>query len=167
MNTSHHILQTRIDTPLGPLLAARSRRGLSGLWFDGQRHHPGALDAPTGADPLFERLAAALARYFKGAAFDPVLLRDIDPAGTPFQRDVWLALVAIPAGATLTYGALAARLGRPSAVRAVGAAVGRNPISIVVPCHRVLGADGGLTGYAGGLPRKQALLTLEGVEVLH
>jgi len=162
MTSSHHILQTRIDTPLGPLLAARSRQGLSGLWFDGQRHHPGELSAPHGDDALFDRLAAAIRSYFSGAEFAPALLQDLDPAGTAFQREVWRALLAIPAGNTLSYGALAAELGRPSAVRAVGAAVGRNPISIVIPCHRVLGADGGLTGYAGGLPRKQALLTLEG-----
>ena len=82
--------------------------------------------------------------------------------GTPFQQAVWRALLAIPSGATTSYGALARALGSPTAVRAVGAAVGRNPISIVVPCHRVLGAGGALTGYAGGLARKQALLRLEG-----
>ena len=160
--STHHILQNRIDTPLGPMLVARSRQGLSGLWFEGQRHHPGDLGVLVGSDPLFDRLAAAITRYFHGEAFDAALLRDLDPAGTQFQRAVWRALLAIPSGETQSYGTLAALLGRPSAVRAVGAAIGRNPISIVIPCHRVLGADGSLTGYAGGLPRKEALLTLEG-----
>ena len=85
----------------------------------------------------------------------------LDAQGTPFQQAVWRALLAIPSGATTSYGALARALGSPTAVRAVGAAVGRNPLSVVVPCHRVLGADGSLTGYAGGLDRKTALLTLE------
>jgi len=161
-SSTHHILQMRIDTPLGPLLAARSQEGLSGLWFDGQRHHPGELAAPQGQDALLGRLAAEIAGYFEGKAFDAGLLECLDPVGTSFQREVWRALLAIPPGATQSYGALAAMLGRPSAVRAVGAAVGRNPISIVIPCHRVLGADGGLTGYAGGLERKEALLALEG-----
>jgi methylated-DNA-[protein]-cysteine S-methyltransferase len=86
----------------------------------------------------------------------------LDAAGTPFQQAVWRALCAIPAGQTSSYGAIARAIGRPAAVRAVGAAVGRNPISVLVPCHRVLGHGGALTGYAGGLPRKQALLLHEG-----
>jgi methylated-DNA-[protein]-cysteine S-methyltransferase len=85
----------------------------------------------------------------------------LDPAGTAFQREVWQALLSIAPGQPATYGALAGRLGRASAARALGAAVGRNPISVLVPCHRVIGADGSLTGYAGGLARKQALLALE------
>lgn len=84
------------------------------------------------------------------------------PAGTSFQQAVWRALLDIPAGQTVTYGELATRLGRPEAVRAVAAAVGRNPVSVLIPCHRVIGADGSLTGYAGGLHRKEALLTIEG-----
>ena len=105
--------------------------------------------------------ARQLAQYLAGTrqAFDLPL--DLS-GGTPFQQAVWRALLAIPSGATTSYGALARALGSPTAVRAVGAAVGRNPISIVVPCHRVLGAGGALTGYAGGLARKQALLRLEG-----
>lgn len=159
--TRHHILQRRIDTPLGPLTAARSAAGLSGLWFDGQKHHPGALDVPEddGSDPVLSATAAALAAYFGGRA---VTLPPLDPAGTAFQREVWQALLTIAPGASDTYGHLAERLGRAQAARALGAAVGRNPISILIPCHRVLGAAGALTGYAGGLARKQALLKLEG-----
>lgn len=158
---THHILQRRIDTPLGPLTAARSAAGLSGLWFDGQKHHPGALAVPEddGRDPVLTATATALAAYFSG---QPFTLPPLDPAGTAFQRAVWRALLDIPPGAPDTYGRLAQRLGRASAARALGAAVGRNPISVLVPCHRVVGADGSLTGYAGGLARKQALLSLEG-----
>lgn len=157
----HHVLQRRIDTPLGPLTAARSAAGLSGLWFDDQKHHPGPLAVPhdDGSDFVLSATAAALAAYFSGRPFE---LPPLDPAGTPFQREVWQALLTIAPGQPATYGALAERLGRASAARALGAAVGRNPISVLVPCHRVVGADGSLTGYAGGLARKQALLGLEG-----
>jgi methylated-DNA-[protein]-cysteine S-methyltransferase len=107
-------------------------------------------------------LAAArtqLAEYFDGRRSDFDL--PLAPRGTPFQQAVWQALLAVPFGATSTYGAIAAAIRRPKAVRAVGAAVGANPIGIVVPCHRVVGADGSLTGYAGGLDRKARLLALE------
>jgi methylated-DNA-[protein]-cysteine S-methyltransferase len=158
--TSHHLLQRRLATPLGPLTAARSAAGLSGLWFDGQKHHPGALAVPVddGQDPVLAATADALAAYFGGR---PFTLPPLDPAGTAFQRAVWRALLDIPPGKPDTYGRLAQRLGRANAARALGAAVGRNPISVLVPCHRVVGADGSLTGYAGGLARKQALLALE------
>ena len=158
---NHHVLQRRIETPLGPLTAARSATGLSGLWFDKQKHHPGVLDVPEddGSDAVLSATAAALTAYFSGK---PFTLPPLDPAGTAFQREVWQALLAIAPGQPSTYGALAGRLGRASAARALGAAVGRNPISVLVPCHRVVGADGSLTGYAGGLDRKKALLSLEG-----
>ncbi|HEY0954171.1 MAG TPA: methylated-DNA--[protein]-cysteine S-methyltransferase [Roseateles sp.] len=158
---SHHILQARIATPLGPLTAARSAAGLSGLWFDGQKHHPGVLDVPAddGDDAVLSATAAALTAYFSGK---PFTLPPLDPAGTAFQREVWQALLDIQPGSPDTYGHLAGRLGRAQAARALGAAVGRNPISILIPCHRVVGADGSLTGYAGGLDRKKALLSLEG-----
>lgn len=161
MSKPHHLLQRRIATPLGPLTAARSAQGLSGLWFDGQKHHPGALDVPEddGSDAVLAAAEAALKAYFAGQPFN---LPPLDPAGTTFQREVWQALIEIPAGTPATYGRLAQRLGRAQAARALGAAVGRNPISILIPCHRVIGADGSLTGYAGGLARKQALLALEG-----
>lgn len=152
--------QALVDTPLGPVRIARTANGLAGLWFEGQKHHPGALQVPLQpADPLLREAAAQLRRYFAGdaRAFDLPL----DLQGTPFQRAVWQALLHIPAGRTCSYGDLARAIGRPRAVRAVGAAVGRNPASLVVPCHRVLGQDGSLTGYAGGVQRKQSLLQLE------
>lgn len=161
MSSHHHILQRRIETPLGPLTAARSPAGLSGLWFDGQKHHPGPLDVPEddGSDPVLSATEGALTAYFSGK---PFTLPPLDPAGTVFQRQVWQALLEIAPGASDTYGRLAERLGRAQAARALGAAVGRNPISVLIPCHRVVGSDGSLTGYAGGLERKQALLRLEG-----
>jgi methylated-DNA-[protein]-cysteine S-methyltransferase len=161
MNTRFpFIAQARLDSPLGPLLAAATARGLAGLWFDGQRHHPGPLRAPRrDDDPHIEAARMQLAAYWRGerGSFDLPL----DPQGTPFQQSVWRELLGIGAGHTARYGWIAARLGAPTAARAVGAAVGRNPVSIVIPCHRVLGSDGSLTGYAGGLDRKRALLTLE------
>ena len=159
---SHHVLQRRIETPLGPLTAARSAAGLSGLWFDGQKHHPGPLGVPEddGSDAVLAATAEALTAYFHGMPFK---LPPLDPAGTAFQREVWQALLDIPPGTPDTYGRLAGRLGRARAARALGAAVGRNPISVLIPCHRVVGADGSLTGYAGGIARKQALLNLENV----
>ena len=161
MNPTNLIAQTRIDTPLGPLTAAASERGLVGLWFDGQAHHPGPLDAPD--DPGQRWLAQAreqLDAYWRGERTSFSVPLDLQ--GTPFQQAVWQALRHIARGSTCSYGALAREAGAAHAVRAVGAAVGRNPLSIVVPCHRVIGQDGSLTGYAGGLPRKTALLQLEG-----
>ncbi len=155
------LVQARTDTPLGPVTLAATARGLAGLWFDGQKHHPGALAAPVdAAQRWLAQAATELARYWD----DPQagFAVPLDPRGTDFQRAVWRALAGIEAGRTESYGALARRLGRADAVRAVAAAVGRNPLSIVVPCHRVLGRDGSLTGYAGGLPRKAELLRREG-----
>ena len=154
--------QMRHETPLGPLLLVRTKDGLAGAWFEAQKHHPAAIDAPLrDDDPLLLRAAAQLAAYFEGrsTSFDVPL----DLLGTPFQVGVWRELLAIAPGCTCSYGDIARRLGRPSAGRAVGAAVGRNPLSVIVPCHRVVGSDGGLTGYAGGLERKTALLHLEAV----
>ena len=153
--------QVVFQTPLGPLLLARTAHGLAGAWFEGQRHHPPVIDAPhVEGDALLGRVAEQLHAYFDGARdhFDLPL----DLQGTPFQRAVWAALLAIGPGATRSYGDIARALGRPVAMRAVGSAVGRNPVSIIVPCHRVIGSDGSLTGYAGGLDRKIALLRLEG-----
>ncbi len=152
--------QLAVATPLGPMRLARSETGLLGAWFDGQKAHPGALPAPEAPDdPLLRRAAAQLLDHCAGRLrrFDLPL----DLRGTPFQRAVWQALLQIPPGRTCRYADIAARVGRPQAVRAVGAAVGRNPVSVIVPCHRVLGGDGSLTGYAGGLERKRALLALE------
>lgn len=153
--------QARADTPLGPITLAATAQGLAGLWFDAQKHHPGPLAAPhDAAQRWIAQAIDELDAYWAGRALRFTV--PLDPQGTPFQRAVWRGLQAIEVGRTWSYGALARHVGRPAAVRAVGAAVGRNPVSILVPCHRVLGADGSLTGYAGGLDRKQALLRLEG-----
>lgn len=155
--------QRRWPSPLGTLWVARTANGLAGLWFvDGQKDTPEAIDVPTrNDDPLLATAEAALVAYWRGAPLAWDLPLDLH--GTPFQRAVWQALLKVPAGRTLSYRDLAERIGRPRAVRAVGAAVARNPVSILVPCHRILGSDGSLTGYAGGLERKVALLELEGV----
>ena len=108
---------------------------------------------------MIVQASVQLDEYFAGQRNDFDLA--VDPAGTPFQRDVWQALRTIPYGMTTNYGTLAQHLGKPKASRAVGAANGRNPISIVIPCHRVIGANGDLTGYAGGMARKESLLKLE------
>jgi methylated-DNA-[protein]-cysteine S-methyltransferase len=154
------VAQACVATPLGPMLIARTARGLAGAWFDGQRHHPGHLSAAQRPDDVLLRAAAdQLGRYFLGAAADFGI--PLDPVGTPFQQQVWSALRVIAAGHTRTYAEIARLIGAPRAVRAVGAAIGRNPLSVIVPCHRVLGQGGALTGYAGGLERKRALLDLE------
>jgi methylated-DNA-[protein]-cysteine S-methyltransferase len=152
----------RYDSPLGPMWLAASDSGLAGAWFEGQRHGPdrsGWSEQP--AHALLRQAAAQLAGWFAGGRQQFELPLDL-AAGTPFQQAVWRSLLAIPRGGTTSYAALARALGRPQAARAVGAAVGRNPLSIIVPCHRVLGTGGALTGYAGGLERKTALLRLEG-----
>lgn len=158
--------QCRVDSPLGLLTLAASAHGLRGAWFDGQRHHPGPMDAPVdAAHPLLQAAQRALAAYWRSPASPQALQAcrelPLDLQGTPFQRAVWAALRAIPPGQTRRYGDIARAVDRPAAVRAVGAAIGRNPVSVLVPCHRVLGADGSLTGYAGGLSRKQWLLAHE------
>ncbi|MBT9506319.1 methylated-DNA--[protein]-cysteine S-methyltransferase [Rhodoferax sp.] len=160
-------VQTRYDSPLGPIILAAASKELVGLWFDGQRHQPDSAGWPVANDhPVLQQAQAQLADYFAGrrTTFDLPLGLD---GGTRFQQDVWRALLKIPSGATRSYGALSAAIGKPTAVRAVGAAVGRNPLSIIVPCHRVIGATGALTGYAGGIERKIALLQLEGATFQH
>jgi methylated-DNA-[protein]-cysteine S-methyltransferase len=166
MTTPHPHLtaQSRLETPLGPLTAAATDLGLAGLWFDGQAHHPGPLAVPLAPlHPMLQAAARALAAYFDGVELAEADQLPLDLHGTAFQQAVWQALLALPRGSTCSYGEIAIAAGSPAAVRAAGAAIGRNPVSILVPCHRVLGRDGSLTGYAGGLPRKQALLTLEGI----
>ena len=153
--------QCTVASPLGPVLLARTAKGLAGAWFEGQKHHPGHLNAPLlPNDFLLTRAAAQLRRYFasESTTFD----LQLDLLGTPFQQSVWRALRAIPPGRTQTYGVIAKTVAAATAVRAVGGAVGRNPVSVIVPCHRVVGSDGSLTGYAGGTDRKLALLKLEG-----
>ena len=152
----------RIQSPLGGVTLAASDAGLCGVWFQAQKHFPDLHRWPEAPDDALLREAGKqLAGYFAGKrrVFDLPL---VISRGTPFQREVWAALGKVDYGCTTRYGALAATLGRASAVRAVGAAVGRNPMSVIVPCHRVLGKDGSLAGYAGGLDRKIALLQLEG-----
>jgi methylated-DNA-[protein]-cysteine S-methyltransferase len=141
-----------VETPIGTLWLARDRDGLSSVDFTG----PGGAHS---ADPLLLDAAAQLRAYFAGGLVRIDL--PLSAHGTEFQERVWAAVSAVPYGTTTTYSALAAALGAPAACRAVGAANGRNPLPIVVPCHRVVGASGALTGYGGGLERKHALLELE------
>ncbi len=161
MNTSHKIVRCGFDSPWGPMTLVAHDDALVWVGFDGQKHAPDLTQWPVAADHPILRLAAEeLRQYFAGerSQFDvPVDLS----RGTPFQQSVWAALRGITPGATVSYGAISQGIGKASAVRAVGGAVGRNPISIIVPCHRVVGSNGAMTGYAGGLPRKVALLQLE------
>lgn len=150
-------------SPLGPLFAVSDGTSLTGLWFDGQQKRmPFPTECAPGAGlPVFRVLGRWLEDYFRGEATG--LIPPLAPMGTTFQQAVWAQLRNIPYGRTVTYGALASQFGRPMSAQAVGGAVGRNPISILIPCHRVVGAGGTLTGYAGGLWRKEALLKLEGI----
>ena len=162
MKRQHARVCATYDSPMGTMLLAASDRGLAGVWFVGQRHGPDSSSwRPDPEHPVLRQAIAQLTAYFAGERVDFDLPLDLQ-AGTPFQQSVWDALRSIPRGGTTSYAELARRLGRPQAARAIGAAVGRNPVSIVVPCHRVLGTGGALTGYAGGLERKTALLQLEG-----
>ena len=163
MNFDHSIVQARYESPLGPMIIAATQHGIAGIWFVDQRHMPDHSQWPhDDQHALLLQAMRQLDEYFRGARSTFDLPLDLQ-GGTAFQQSVWRALLAIPSGGTTSYGILSQRIGKPAAVRAVGAAVGRNPVSVVVPCHRVLGADGSLTGYAGGLERKTALLRLEGV----
>lgn len=156
------IVQARYASPLGPMVVAATSRGVAGIWFEGQKHMPDASAWPEQPDhSVVLRAISQLDEYFKGTRSTFDLPLDLQ-GGTAFQQSVWQALLAIPCGGTTSYGLLGQRIGRPAAMRAVGAAVGRNPVCVVVPCHRVVGANGALTGYAGGLERKTALLQLEG-----
>ncbi|HKB55256.1 MAG TPA: methylated-DNA--[protein]-cysteine S-methyltransferase [Ramlibacter sp.] len=156
------IVQARCASPLGPMLLAATNRGLAGIWFEQQRHFPDSHSWPQAPQhPVLQAAMRQLSEYFAGERMTFNLPLDLQ-GGTPFQQSVWRALLAIPRGKTISYRTLSERTGFPTATRAVGAAVGRNPLTIVVPCHRVVGADGSLTGYAGGLERKRALLRLEG-----
>lgn len=144
-----------IDTPLGRMLALADEEALRRLDF--------VEDAPEGlpycVTPLLERCREEVQAYFQGRL--KAFTLPLAPEGTPFQKQVWQALLAIPYGETRSYQEIARTVGRPKATRAVGGANHHNPISLIIPCHRVIGADGGLTGYGGGLHRKEALLALE------
>ncbi len=157
--SSTNRVTTTVDSPVGPLTLVAAGGALVGLYMHEQRHAPQTEESTRGTTSLFGDAEHQLAAYFAGrlTAFDLPL----SPMGTPFQLKVWAALREIPYGETWSYGELAARIGQPGASRAVGLANGRNPIGIVVPCHRVIGANGSLTGYGGGLARKQQLLALE------
>ena len=155
------LVRCRYESPLGPMTLAATDKALAGVWFDGQKHMPDARGWPEQPDhPVLQQARQELTQYFAGQRQHFEVPLDTS-RGTKFQQQVWQGLLNIPAGQTISYGTLGTRIGRAAAVRAVGAAVGRNPLSIVVPCHRVLGANGSLTGYAGGLERKSALLHLE------
>ena len=150
-----------VDTPVGPLTVVASDDGVRAILWDGDDPTRVTLGdvAPTEGHPILTQAAAELAEYFMGTRtrFDV----PVDVVGTEFQQRVWNELRKIPYGSTTTYGAIAVDLGNPDASRAVGAANGRNPVSIIVPCHRVVGSAGDLTGFAGGIERKAALLDLE------
>ncbi len=153
-------LYTTVDSPIGELLLVGDGAEIAGLFMQ-EGAHPIAIDPTwTRAPEAFSAVRTQLAEYFAGdrTEFDVPLA----PSGSEFQLRVWTALRDIPYGTTISYGELARRIGQPSASRAVGLANGRNPISVIVPCHRVIGANGSMTGYGGGIERKEILLTLEG-----
>ena len=163
------LIEHHYPTPLGDMVALFTPQGLALLefsentkrldreWRDVERYAGAA--AELGADARTQALRAEIDAYFKGQLQD--FDTQLDLVGTPFQKSVWQALLAIPYGQTRSYGQQAAQIGRPTATRAVAAANGHNKIALIVPCHRVIGSDGRLTGYGGGLPRKQWLLGLE------
>ena len=151
-------------TPLGPVLIVTAAGALVGLHFANHARTPSIRDQKAGSDEPMVMVRDQLREYFEGNR--PRFELPVRLVGTPFQVTVWSALLDIPYGQTSTYSTIAARIGRPRAARAVGAANGQNPISIVVPCHRLIGADGSLTGYGWGLERKQRLLELEGANLV-
>ncbi|MFD6186295.1 methylated-DNA--[protein]-cysteine S-methyltransferase [Streptomyces goshikiensis] len=159
MNRKQH---TVVDSPYGPLTLVASDGVLSGLYMTGQRHRPAEEsfgERVAATEEPFPAVVGQLTAYFAGELTEftvPVRLE-----GTEFQRSVWEQLARIPYGETWSYGELAARLGKPNASRAVGLANGKNPVGIIVPCHRVIGASGGMTGYGGGIDRKVRLLDFE------
>jgi len=154
-----YLAHTTMDSPIGPLTLVAADGALTGVYMDRQRYRPGPETFGDRDHSPFAPAIAQLEDYFAGrlTEFDLPLAF----VGTPFQRLVWEALRKVPYGQTVSYGQLADRLGRPAAARAVGLANGHNPISIIVPCHRVVGANGDLTGYGGGLERKRHLLDFE------
>ena len=157
MTARNALHQVTRGSPIGALTLVATDDALVGLYMEvGGSGPPGAIERPT---PLLERAGAQLDEYFAGTRRDFDL--PLAPRGTEFQREVWAVLRTIPFGSTWSYAQVALRLGRPGALRAVGAANGSNPIAIVVPCHRVVGSDGSLTGYGGGLARKRWLLEHE------
>jgi len=153
------------ESPQGQILIAANDAGIAGVYFSGQKYFPQneAEWSRDGKNALLRQAKRELTEYFAGTRkrFEVAL----DPSGTPFQKAVWRAISGVAYGETISYGELARRAGAAGRARAVGAATGRNPVGIIVPCHRIVGADGSLTGYAGGLARKRALLALEAGEI--
>lgn len=160
---------TTLPSPLGPLTLSSDGNALTGLWLEGQKYFASTLDlhaSPAPELPVFRQTAAWLDAYFAKASLPA--MPPLAPSGSPFRQAVWALLLDIPRGTVTTYGTLAQTLraqGMPAAAQAVGGAVGHNPISILIPCHRVVGADGSLTGYAGGVEKKRFLLALEDVDL--
>ncbi|NED98832.1 methylated-DNA--[protein]-cysteine S-methyltransferase [Phytoactinopolyspora halotolerans] len=151
---------TTTDSPVGPLLLTADDGGLTGLYMEERRHGPHDVDPSWVRDDRpFDSTVRQLDAYFAGDLKEFEL--PLNAAGTPFQREVWAALRSIPYGEVRSYREIAEQIGHPTAFRAVGMANGRNPISIIVPCHRVIGTSGALTGYGGGVERKRALLDFE------
>jgi len=157
-----HVLYDVVPTPIDRLVVASDGSAIVGVWMANAEPEEGSWADRCGTDALLDETRRQLVAYFAGRlrTFDLPLA----PNGTDFQRRVWSALQEIPFGSTISYADLARRVSNAAAVRAVGAANGRNPIPIIVPCHRVIGSDGSLTGFGGGLPRKQWLLRHEGVQ---
>jgi methylated-DNA-[protein]-cysteine S-methyltransferase len=165
MKYDTNLVYDELKSTQGSVYIAATERGLAGMWFTDQRHLPDVslwTRCDEASQPhVIKEAHQQLQAYFAGKLQQFDLPLDLS-AGTAFQQAVWQALLAIPFGKITSYGALSSSIGKPLAVRAVGTAIGRNPIGIIVPCHRVIGADGSLTGYAGGLHRKEAFLKLEG-----
>jgi len=165
----------RCNTPLGEILISATDHALTGVWFVDQKYAPATegFDTKTHSAPVIDSTLEWLSAYFECFGKTPQAngskglkkIPKLAPHGTDFQCQVWESLVKIPHGETITYGQFAQSMGKPTAVRAVAAAIGRNPISLLIPCHRVLGANGSLTGYAGGLDRKKRLLAHEALTV--
>lgn len=158
---------TKLASPLGPLTLSSDGENITGLWLEGQKYFAAGLAETEEANlPVFRQAKAWLDAYFAKTSLPP--LPPLAPEGSLFRQRVWKLLLEIPVGKTVTYGALAERLkatGVSASPQAVGGAVGHNPVSILIPCHRVVGADGSLTGYAGGVEKKRFLLELEGADL--
>jgi len=163
IETRPGLRRRELPTPVGVLTLIASDRGITHILFEKEKETDASLrsDVPPagGTDEVLDEAVSQLQEYFAGARREFDLPLDLD--GTDFQREAWLALADVPYGETTTYGEQAQRIGRPGAFRAVGAANGRNPVPIVLPCHRIIGADGSLTGFGGGLDVKQQLLDHE------
>ena len=153
------------DSPLGGMTMASDGQALTALWFEGTRREPRFADVSSATTmlPVFDETRRWLDLYFSGEK--PDFTPSLAPKGTPFQQQVWEILLTIPYGKTMSYGDVARCISPTMSAQAIGGAVGRNPIGIIVPCHRVIGADGSLTGYGGGLERKRWMLELEGLRL--